>query len=169
VLRDITTSTTYSDVVTCTTTTEATYTPSIGYTFYLYVDGLSNPLENGYFQYFYNSAISNEGYAPGSGATEFVVDRAGQLFTSGLEYVAGTFAGGDYQNVYFTSPTGGYPSGFEPMMCNTENLELSCGSVNGGGQTLFINTAEDPIVGYLSIGSMLPADGEEVPINIDPA
>jgi hypothetical protein len=126
-------------------------------------------LDNGYFLYFYSNAISNAGYSPGTSATVFVLDASGQLFTSGFGYVAGTFSGQSSQDVYFTSPTGGYPSGFEPLTCNTDNQLLSCSSNNGGGDTLFVNTGQDSIVGYLSIGSSIPSDGATVPINVDPA
>jgi hypothetical protein len=131
------------------------------------VEGLDNSLDNGYFQFFYNNAISNAGYSPGSGATICVLDASGQLFMSGFGYVAGTFSGQTSQNIYFTPPTGGYPSGFEPLTCNIDDLILSCHSNNGGGDTLFVNTGEDQIVGYLSIGSSTPSDGAVVPINVD--
>lgn len=81
--------------------------------------------------------------------------------------MAGTFAGESPQDVYFASPTGGYPGGFAPLTCNTDNLVLSCSSNNGGGDMLFVNTAEAQIAGYLSIGSSVPSDDAAVPIQVD--
>jgi len=164
-----TTTTTSSDIVTATVVSQATFTPPAGPAFYLYVTGLTPSIDDGYLSMEYNFAVSNIGPTPGAGASTFVLDAAGQLFTAGFGSIAGSFSGSAPQNVFFGPTTGGYYSGFEPLTCNTDDMVLSCSSNNGAGDILYIDTGEAAIVGYLGIGSAVPSDAIVVPINVYPA